>query len=239
MTESESMTDFDFLAFLAEPGFVIPWYAFGLAAAVGVAVDLYTRNTAVKPAVKWAWPIIVFFFSIVGLGVYLATSRPPGIGGLADDAKKERFTAYGKQPFRKTTDAVIHCVGGDGLGIMTAMVVARLAGFTFWEEFWFEYAVGFAFGWFIFQFKSMLPMAGSKPRALWMGGRAEFFSMMAVMAGMGAVMGYVTPLVAGEQPRPGTYAFWGFGALGLFVGYVVTYPMNWALIRIGWKHGTA
>ena len=63
--------------------------------------------------------------------------------------------------------------------------------------------------------------------------------MMTVMAGMGAVMGYVTPLVVGEQPDAHTFAFWGFGALGLLVGYVATYPMNWWLVKIGWKHGMA
>lgn len=47
-----------------------------------------------------------------------------------------------------------------------------------------------------------------------MAGHAEWFSMMTVMAGMGAVMAYVTPVVVGQQPAPDTYAFWGFSALG-------------------------
>ena len=80
-------------------------------------------------------------------------------------------------------------------------------------------------------------MADTPLQALWMGGRAEFFSMMTVMAGMGAVMVFVTPRVVGEQPLPATFAFWGFGALGLFIGFLVTYPMNWILVRMGWKHG--
>jgi hypothetical protein len=90
---------------------------------------------------------------------------------------------------------------------------------------------------FHFQYKAMSKMTDSVLQALWMGGRAEFFSMITVMAGMGAVMGFVTPLVVGEQPMPDTCAFWGFAALGLFVGYIVTYPMNWGLVQIGWKHG--
>ncbi len=69
------------------------------------------------------------------------------------------------------------------------------------------------------------------------GGRAEFFSMITVMLGMGLVMYYVTPAVVGEQPLPNTYAFWTFGSLGLFVGFIFTLPMNWWLVSIGWKHG--
>jgi hypothetical protein len=128
-------------------------------------------------------------------------------------------------------------VAGDGLGIMTAMVIARAMQLTFWQEFWFEYLVGFLFGWLIFQYKSMRMMSDSAAQALWMAFRAEFFSMLTVMGGMGAVMTYVTPMVVGAQPGPLTFAFWGFGMLGLLVGYVFTFPMNWMLVKVGWKHG--
>lgn len=61
--------------------------------------------------------------------------------------------------------------------------------------------------------------------------------MITVMGGMGLVMGFLTPLTVGEQPDPNTFAFWGFGALGPFVGFVFTYPMNWLLVQMKWKHG--
>ncbi|MGK7295646.1 MAG: DUF4396 domain-containing protein [Candidatus Wenzhouxiangella sp. M2_3B_020] len=216
---------------------MIPWYVFGLGAAAWVTYDEYHVNTQVDPAVKWAWPIIVFFFSIIGLGFYLWTTRPPNIGKKSGEEAEKAFKEYVSPMPKKVAGSVIHCVGGDGLGIMTAMVVARLANFSFWGEFWFEYAVGFAFGWFIFQLKAMLSMTGSIPMALWMAGRAEFFSMLTVMAGMGAVMGFVSPLVVAEQPDPDTFAFWSFGMLGLLVGFILTYPMNWMLVKIEWKHG--
>lgn len=234
------MVELGFLSFLSQPWFIIPWYAIGAAGAAWVTYDAYVVNRHVNPALKWAWPIIVFFFSVLGLLFYWWTCRPPGIGKVKDDEEqKEVHHHYVTTQFRKVTGSVIHCVGGDGLGIMTAMIIARLLEVSFWEEFWFEYVVGFLFGWFIFQFKAMLSMTESKLMALWMGGRAEFFSMITVMAGMGAVMGFVTPLVVGEQPKPSTFAFWGFGALGLLVGYVATYPMNWVLVKMGWKHGMA
>ncbi len=226
------------LDFLASPWFVVPWYVVGVTGVAWLLYDLARVNTPVNTAVKWAWPVIVFFFSVIGLAFYRATSRPPRIGEYRDEAAKRRaFEEYAQSTFRKVTASVIHCVGGDGLGIMTAMILARLVGMSFWQEFWFEYLVGFAFGWCIFQFKAMRDRGHGPLMALWMGGRAEFFSMMTVMAGMGAVMAFVTPLVVGEQPRPYTFAFWGFGALGLLAGYVATYPMNWWLVRIRWKHG--
>jgi Domain of unknown function (DUF4396) len=224
-------------SFLTDPAFVITWYAFGIVAALWVVFDAYRVNRPLMPAMKWAWPIIVVFFSVIGVALYVVTSRPPGIGKLQGEEQKRRFKEYVDSTYKKVTGSVIHCVGGDGLGIITAMVVSRLLGLSFWQEFWFEYAVGFAFGWFIFQYKAMSMMTDSTAKALWMGGRAEFFSMITVMGGMGAVMGYVTPLVAGEQPKPDTFAFWGFSALGLLVGFIVTYPMNWVLVKMKWKHG--
>ncbi len=228
---------YDWLSFLAEPWFVIPWYAIGFAGAIWVIYDVLKKNTQVNTALKPAWPIIIFFFSVIGIVLYIWTCRPPGIGEKSGEEEKKVHHQYVTTTFRKVVGSAIHCVGGDGLGIMTAMVVARVIRVSFWQEFWFEYIVGFAFGWFIFQALSMSKMADSIPKMLWMAGRAEFFSMITVMAGMGYVMSAVTPHVVGAQPMPNTFAFWGFGALGLLVGFIATYPMNLWLVKIGWKHG--
>ena len=82
------------------------------------------------------------------------------------------------------------------------MIVLRLVGVTFWQEFWIEYAVGFAFGWLIFQLWAFLLQDNGLVAALWKAFRAEFFSMASVMIGMGVVMSQVTPRVVGEQPPP-------------------------------------
>ncbi len=47
-------------------------------------------------------------------------------------------------------------------------------------------------------------MGNSLGLSLWKAGRAEFFSMMTVMLGMGLVMYFVTPAVVGESPDPTT-----------------------------------
>lgn len=225
------------LSFLSNPWFVVPWYVTGLVSAYWVGHDQRHHNVHLPTALKWGFPILVFFFSIIGLALYLVAARPPNIAKKTGEENERAFKEFARSPVRKVTGSVIHCVAGDGLGIITAMVVARLVGMNFWQEFWFEYAVGFAFGWFIFQYKAMSKMTDSVVKALWMGGRAEFFSMITVMAGMGIVMGFVTPQVVGEQPKPYTFAFWGFSALGLLVGFLTTYPMNWVLVKLKWKHG--
>jgi hypothetical protein len=233
------MIELGWLAFLAEPWFVLPFYAVGICGAGWVTWDAYHANSALKSAMRWAWPVIVLFFGPLGLALYVRTARAPGIGAVGDmDAKVERHNQYVRANwFRRTTGSVIHCVGGDGVGIITAMVLARVAGLSFWEEWWFEYLVGFLFGTLVFQYKAMSLHAGSWAQAIYMAFRGEWYSMLSVMAGMGLVMGVVTPLVVTAQPPPDTYAFWGFAALGLLVGFVLTYPVNWLEIRVGYKHG--
>ncbi len=227
-----------FLFFLAEPWFVVSWYVVGALGAWYVIYDLRNKNTVLKPAMKWAWPIIAFFFSVIGLSLYWGTARAPGIGGKkSEEEKKKLHHAYEKNMWRRVNGAVIHCVAGDGFGIMTGMVIARAASVSFWQEFWFEYLVGFAIGWLIFQRKSMTMMTNNLAMQLAMSFRAEFFSMLTVMGGMGAVMTYITPMVVTAQPKPFTAAFWGFGMLGLLVGFVLTFPMNWMMVKVGWKHG--
>ncbi|GET25857.1 DUF4396 domain-containing protein [Prolixibacter sp. NT017] len=231
------MLNVTFLNFLENPSFVIPWYLVGAIAAIWVVWDVFKVNTRVNTALKYAWPIIMIFFSVIGLALYLITCRPPGIGKKKGKDEIDYHHRYVSAKWKKVTGSVMHCVAGDGLGIMTAMVISRMIDLNFWPEFWFEYAVGFLFGWFIFQFIAMRKMADSTSKALWLAGRAEFFSMITVMVGMGLVMRFVTPEIAGLSPNPDTFTFWGFGALGLFVGAIFTFPMNWWLVSIGWKHG--
>jgi len=71
-----------FPGFLAEPWFVLSWYGFGMAAAAWALYDMLAVNTAVNPPLKAAWPIIFFFFSILGLALYWLTCRPSGIAEM-------------------------------------------------------------------------------------------------------------------------------------------------------------
>lgn len=225
------------LGWLAAPWFAISWYAISLAGVIWVIYDVRTANSALNPPLKATWPIIIFFFSAIGIVLYLITSRPRDIANYSGKAKMERLTEYSKPAWRKIIASSTHCVGGDGLGIMSAMVFARLWNFEFWTEFWFEYLVGYLFGWFMFQTWAMRLRDNSWPMSLWKGFRAEFFSMISVMVGMGLIMRFVTPVVVSAQPKPDTFAFWTFAAFGLMVGFILTYPVNQWLVAIGWKHG--
>src|SRR5437763_1338156 len=115
------------LTFMAEPWFATSWYLVGALGAMWMIFDARTANSALNPPLKVAWPIIILFFSLLGIILYLVTSRPPDIASYTSkDSKMRRFTEFSKPRWRKVIASATHCVGGDGLGIVTAMLIARI-----------------------------------------------------------------------------------------------------------------
>jgi hypothetical protein len=215
------------LSLFAQPWFVIPWFALGMAAA-GYIVRL---NRPMPAVMKWVWPFIALFLSVIGLALYLLTVRP-----AASPANIEGANAEARRG-TQVNDTALLGLAGNGLGIVTAMLIARSVGASFWQEFWFEYAVGFALAWLGFHLRAMdaTPAAGANRSA-----QAFLMALVStppVMGGMGAVMTYLTSSVAGAQPGPLTDAFWGFAVLGLLVGYLFTLPVAWMMVTMGWKPG--
>jgi len=172
--------DFGFLAFLAEPWFVIPWLI--LAAAAAVWLNRAGADTA--------WPALALLFPLLA----------PALRRRALDA-----SAFGQ--------AAARGIAGLGLGVLAAMVVARLAGLGFWQEFWFEFAAGYLCALLLIR-----PGAGYRAEGRWRRAWVAPLAVAAMMTGVGVVTGLVMPLVVGEQPSPARYAFWGFAELGLLAG---------------------
>ena len=124
----------------------------------------------------------------------------------------------------------MHCVAGDGVGILTGAVLASSLSLTGPVEVIVEYVLGFAFGWMIFQALFMREMAGGLVFAL--------------------TNGHVHPRTPFDEPVDGRNGANGNGiayancvwdrsldacllvcdvyrATGRFV---IAYPMNWWLV---------
>jgi hypothetical protein len=225
-------------SFLVSNVFVLTWFISGLLLALWVIYDVLYVNTAVSTPLKIGWPIIMSFFSVLGLLLYIITCRAPRTAHLNVEDKEKAHHNYVATTFDSVTGSVVHCVAGDALGIVIAMSISRFLGAGFWVEIIAEYILGFLFGWILFQYPSMRSMGNdSVGLTLWKAGRAEFLSMITLMAGMILVLRSVTPLVVSSPPLPTTYAFWGIAFFALLVGSLLTYPMNWWLVSIRWKHG--
>src|SRR5947209_2300387 len=131
----------------------------------------------------------------------------------------------------------MHCVAGDGVGILAGAVLSSVFGLAGLVEVVVEYILGFAFGWTIFQALFMRDMAGgSYLRALKSTFVAELLSMNLLMAGMvPTVMALKSRIpFAADLASP---RFWFVMSMGLLVGFIFAYPMNWWLVAHHLKHG--
>jgi hypothetical protein len=131
----------------------------------------------------------------------------------------------------------MHCVAGDGVGILAGAVLSSVLGISGMAEMILEYLLGFAFGWTIFQALFMRDMAGgSYLGALKSTFMSELLSMNLLMAGMMPTMRILRRYVPAAD-NPLTPDFWFVMSMALLVGFIIAYPMNWWLVANHLKHG--
>jgi len=143
---------------------------------------------------------------------------------------------YVAAKWRQVVGSTMHCVAGDGIGILAAAVITSHIGLPMWAEVLCEYALGFLFGWSVFQALFMKSMFGSYRNSLRNTFMAELLSMNAVMGGMTAVM---VPWMTSDMllMSPAGPGFWFVMSIALCAGFVVALPVNWWLVGHGLKHG--
>lgn len=133
--------------------------------------------------------------------------------------------------------STMHCVAGDGVGILAGAVIASVMQLPGVLDVALEYVLGFGFGWTIFQALFMRGDAGgSYKAALRNNFFSELLSMNVLMAGMVPTMLLAMKYVPGAHDPAGP-AFWFVMSMALLVGFVTAYPMNWWLVSRHLKHG--
>src|SRR4030081_3675613 len=207
-------------------GVMLLWFLLTAASLLFVAVDI--RTTPESPVLKWGFLLLTAYTGVVGAFLYVLGCREP-LPGL-----HERYVAA---RWRQTLGSTMHCVAGDGVVIRAGAVLSSVFGLAGLAEVAVEYILGFAFGWTIFQALFMRDMAGgSYLRALTSTFMSELLSMNLLMAGMvPTVMALKARIPSASDPT--TPNFWFVMSMGLLVGFVFAYPMNWWLVAHHLKHG--
>jgi hypothetical protein len=155
-------------------GVMLLWFVLAAVSVLFVAIDI--RNTPESPVLKWGFVLVTAYTGVVGAFLYVLGCREP-LPGL-----HERYAAA---RWRQALGSTMHCVAGDGVGILTGAVVARLLHLSGIAEVILEYVLGFGFGWTVFQALFMRDMVGgSYPRSLQMTFAPELLSMNYLMTGM-------------------------------------------------------
>ena len=207
-------------------GVMLLWFLLSAMAVAFVAVDI--RSTPESPVLKWGYILLTTYTGPFGAFLYVLGCREP-LAGL-----HERYIAV---RWRQVLGSTMHCVAGDGVGILIGAVIASYLTLSRPADIALEYGLGFGFGWTIFQSLFMRDMAGgSYRRALVTTFWPELLSMNFLMAGMVPVA-WLGRFALGGTLNPLMPAFWFVMSMALFAGFITAYPMNWWLVAKGLKHG--
>ena len=207
-------------------GAMLLWFILTALSLLFVAVDI--RTTPESVVLKWGFILLTAYTGPLGAFLYVFGCREP-LPGL-----HERYVAA---RWRQVLGSTMHCVAGDGVGILVGAVTASLFHLAKVADITLEYALGFGFGWSVFQSLFMRDTAGgSYMRALSSTFFPELLSMNCLMAGMVPVMtlGMKSAPASHDPSRP---AFWFIMSMALLVGFITAYPMNWWLVSRHMKHG--
>ena len=173
-------------------GVMLLWFLLAAASLLFVAIDI--RTTPESPVMKWGFALLTAYTGVIGAFLYVLGCREPLPG------THEQYTAA---RWRQTLGSTMHCVAGDGVGILAGAVLASVLGITGPAEMILEYVLGFAFGWTIFQALFMRDMAGgSYGAALKSTFMSELLSMNLLMAGMMPTMMILAALCPFSRQSP-------------------------------------
>jgi len=202
------------------------WFVLTAVSVLYVAIDI--RHTPENPVLKWGFILLTLYAGPVGALLYIFGCRKH------TPEEHARFVAA---RWRQVLGSTMHCVAGDGVGILAGAVIGALVALPLLADLALEYVLGFAFGWTIFQALFMKDMAGgSYRRSLETTFIPELLSMNCLMGGMIPVMVLAWRGVA-EAHDPTQGLFWFRMSIALMVGFAFAYPMNWWLVANHLKHG--
>jgi hypothetical protein len=120
-------------------GVMLLWFVLAAISLLFVAIDI--RTTPESPVLKWGFALLTAYTGVVGAFLYVLGCREP-LPGL-----HERYVAA---RWRQTLGSTMHCVAGDGVGILAGAVLASVLGLAGPTEVIVEYVLGFALGWMVF-----------------------------------------------------------------------------------------
>ena len=207
-------------------GVMLLWFLLTAAALLFVAVDI--RNTPESPVLKWGFVLLTAYTGVIGAFLYVLGCREP-LPGL-----HERYVAA---RWRQVLGSTMHCVAGDGIGILAGAVLSSILGLSGLPEVGVEYILGFAFGWTIFQ-ALFMRLHGWRiiPE------RAETHVHGGAVVDESSDGGNGPDRDGAEgahrhRGRSDDAEFWFVMSMGLLVGFIVAYPMNWWLVANHLKHG--
>lgn len=187
------------------------------------------------------WPLTALWAGPLAVAAYFVW------GVDSSDARVRRAVARGDDPPGQghpfpviVGKGVTHCGSGCALGDLIAEWIAlalplSLFGHELFGAWVYDYVLAFLFG-IAFQYLTIKPMRDLSPgEGLVQAIKADALSLTSWQVGMYGWMAIATFVIFERPLHPTSPVFWLMMQLGMVLGFVTAYPVNWWLIRRGVK----
>ena len=235
----------------------VVWLILAFLSAGFIVVDLVANKPRLMPIMRWAWPITALYMGPPAIWAYWTMDRDAGkmAGGMGHMAQQMTHMAqHGKappqepmpmakqdQPFwQNTFKGTTHCGAGCTLGDIIAEWIIFFAAWEFagraiWPEYIGDYALAYLLG-IVFQFFAIAPMRhlGIKD-GLVAAIKADTLSLTAFEVGLFGWMALMAFVFFHPALNPDNVVYWFMMQVGMLIGFATSYPVNWWLIRKGFK----
>lgn len=226
----------------------------GFLSALIVYIDINLGRYQEMSIMNIAWVITCSYSSIIGLYMYFKYARAEkatmDMGGMdmkMDMGGMDMSHMDHDKPAKKSRPMWVsvfisstHCGAGCGSADIISENLIFYAGITFWgAAIWASFIIDYIFALvigIIFQYLNIRPMRPDlTAKQAWMNAaKADVVSLTSFQIGMYgwiAIIHFLTtiPLAAN------TAIFWFMMQIGLMIGLLTTYPVNYVLIRLGIK----
>lgn len=205
-----------------------------------IILDLFGR-----PQHMWimnvVWPVTALYFGPLALLAYFNWGRLSSHHAMMQ-AKQQGLEppAKRKQFWQKCAIGTTHCGSGCTLADIVSEWVLfffplALFGHALFGSWVVDYLLAFLLG-IAFQYFTIKPMRDVAPkRGLVMALKADSLSLTAWQLGMYGWMAIATFAIFGHELEKNHATFWFMMQIGMWCGFVTSYPVNWWLLKRGIK----
>lgn len=214
----------------------IAWLSITAAVVSAIVIAVAIART---PQKMWimniVWPVTALYFSVFAVWAYfaMAQSRRP---------QNEKAKSTG---LKEIALSASHCGAGCTIAdILTEFTIfglsATILGSELWASFTYDFIAAWALG-VLFQYFTIKPMRNLYPvDGLKAAIKADTLSILSFQVGMYGFMAFVYfVLFPSPHLYPNQAIYWFMMQFAMVIGFITACPMNWFLLRLGWKERMA
>jgi hypothetical protein len=228
----------------------IAWISLGIAftCAIIIAIDEVHH-----PQKMWimniVWPVTSLYFGVFALWAYFVRGRQmtkEAMQGMSKDEMEQQQEQRKKQArnsptWGQTALSDSHCGAGCVLAdIVTEFTLfgigATFLGMTLYASFLWDFIAAWSLG-VVFQYFIIKPMRNlSVGGGIWAAIKADTLSIATFQVGMYGFMALVYfKFFPSPHLHPNEPGYWLMMQSAMICGFVTSLPINWLLVKIGWK----